>query len=329
MDGKLFTAREESAEETVFFPIFFNADDLEYSEDTYHEESVLVSMMWCHKCWYLSTELCHEDKEDEYCYHEHTAIGTCPISECWVIWTEILGLEPSKSAYNSDKEECKYTWFRNAHNRRFCNLGESLLEHLECREEDDEKSKPLDRWILLKHLCDIVRCNDHEDDGDNESYHEIDDISMTCTCNCEDIVERHCDICDDNGFDSFTESCCCLSSFFVMLMCAYLAVELPYDVEEEYRTEELESRNLEEEYYPKWEYDTEDRCTSYSPKYCFFAHLGREILGCHTYEDGIISTHDKVDEDDIEQCKSTCRGKKMHEVWLKSHDEFWHSKRVM
>ncbi len=34
-------------------------------------------------------------------------------------------------------------------------------------------------------------------------------------------------------------------------MRAYLSIELPYYIEEEYRSEELESRNLEEEYDTK------------------------------------------------------------------------------
>ena len=114
-----------------------------------------------------------------------------------------------------------------------------------------------------------------------------------------------------------------------MLVRAYLAVELPYHVEEEDGTKELEPRNLEEKYYSEWEYNTQYCCAGHSPEYSLFTHLWWQILGCHTDEDRIVSTHDEVDEDDIEQSEGTCRGKKMHEVWLKGHDEFWHSKGVM
>jgi hypothetical protein len=74
-----------------------------------------------------------------------------------VICLEILGLEYSKSSYN-EYEECReYTRLRYSIDRIYgeC-LAESLLEHIESCEEDDEKSHPLDRWILHEEIGDIA-----------------------------------------------------------------------------------------------------------------------------------------------------------------------------
>lgn len=309
----------------MFFAVFLDTDNLQYSEDTDHDESVFVSVVRSHELWYLSTELRHEDEEYEYRHHEHTPIGSCPVSECTMIWTEVLGLEYRKSTNNHDEKECEYTRFRHSHNSWFCHLGESLLEHIECGEEDDEESEPLDRWKTLEHLRYPARSNNHEDNRDDETNSEIDHVPMTGTCDSEDIIERHGDVSDDDRLDSLTESCCWFSTFFVVFMCAYLTVELPYDVEEEYCSEELESWYLHEEDNSEWEYDTQYRCTCHSPEYRLASEFWGEVLGCHTDEDGIVSTHDEVDEDDVEQCKCSCRSEKMHEVWLQCHDEFWHS----
>lgn len=67
-----------------------------------------------------------------------------------MIWLQELGLEYCESTNNCYEEECEdarfwdteYCWFRH--------LGESLLEHLECCEEDDKESEPLNRWILFE-----------------------------------------------------------------------------------------------------------------------------------------------------------------------------------
>ncbi len=78
-----------------------------------------------------------------------------------------------------------------------------------------------------------------------------------------------------------------------------LSIKFPYNIEEEYSTEELESRDLHEKYDSEREEDAEYCGSCNSPKYSFFPHLGREIFRCHTDEDGIITTHHEVDEDDI------------------------------
>lgn len=49
METFLFTSREESAKEAMLDSIFFNTDDLKYSENTNHYESILVSMVTCHE----------------------------------------------------------------------------------------------------------------------------------------------------------------------------------------------------------------------------------------------------------------------------------------
>ena len=63
MDGILFTSREESAKEVMFFAIFFDANDLEYSENTYHEESVFILMMPFDKRIDLSSKVHSDDKQ--------------------------------------------------------------------------------------------------------------------------------------------------------------------------------------------------------------------------------------------------------------------------
>jgi len=82
MEFFLFTSREEFADEAMLLAVLLDTDDLQYSENTDHDESILVSVVTGHECRYLSTELRHEDEEHEYCYHKHTTIGSCPVSEC-------------------------------------------------------------------------------------------------------------------------------------------------------------------------------------------------------------------------------------------------------
>lgn len=298
----------------MLLAVFLYADDLEYTEDTDHDESILVPVVWGHEVRYLSTEVGHEDEEHEYRHHEHTTVGASPVSKCWVIWTEILGLQHCESSDNDDQEQCEYTRLGHTEYCWLCDFCEALLEHLECREEDDKKSNPLDRWILLEELGNIPRCDHHEDDRDDETDSEIDYIPVARPCDSEDIIQWHGDIGDDDRLDCFREACSALATLFVMLVRADLAVELPYHVEEEYCSEELEAWDPHEENHTEREYDTQHCRTRYSPKYSFFTHLWWQILGRHTDEDGVISTHDEVDEDDIEQSEGTCRGKKMSKV---------------
>lgn len=222
---------------------------------------------------------------------------------------EILGLEHSESTDNSDEEKCEEAGFWDPEHEVWSGFRESFFEHLERGEEDDEESNPLDRWEFFEHFRDPAWGDDHEDDRDDESYHEIHDISMTRTCDGEDIIQRHGDIGDDDSLDRSTKCRRTATMFLMMLARTDLTIELPYDVEEEDSTEELESRYLEEEYDPQWEYDTENCSTCDSPEYCFSSEFWREFLCRHTDEDSIITAHDEVDEDDIEQRECSCCSK--------------------
>lgn len=145
----LYTPREESTEESVLLTVFLDTDDLEYTEDTDHDESVLVPVVWRHERWYLSTEVGHEDHEHKYSDHQDATVGTSPVSKCWVIRLQILGLEYRKSSYNEYEEQCEDTRLWDTEYCWFCDFGEALLEHLERREEDDEESEPLDGWVFF------------------------------------------------------------------------------------------------------------------------------------------------------------------------------------
>ena len=88
-----------------------------------------------------------------------------------------------------------------------------------------------------------------------------------------------------------------------MLVGSDLSVELPYYIEEEYSSEELESRYLHEPDDSEWENDTENSGSSNSPEYRLFAISSSESLGRHTDEDSVVSTHHEIDHDDIQQSK--------------------------
>lgn len=241
---------------------------------------------------------------------------------------EILGLEYSEPADNSDEEKCEETWLWHSEYEIWSCFRESLLEHLECSEEYDEESNPLDGWIFFEHFCDPAWGDDHEDDRDDESDHEIDHISMTGTCYGEDVIQWHSDISDDDRLDRRAKCTRTRSMLFMMLARTYLTIELPYDIEEEDGTEELESRYLEEKYDPQWEYDTEYCSTGDSPEYGFSPEFWWEFLCRHTDEDGIVTTHDEVYEDDIEQCKSSCRSEEVKKISLKSHEEIHDNRKL-
>ena len=102
----------------------------------------------------------------------------------------------------------------------------------------------------------------------------------------------------------------------MMLTRSDFSVKFPYHIEEEDGSEELESWDLEEKYDSEREDDTEDGGTSNSPEDGFLSYLGRELLRRHTDEDSVISTHDEVDEDDIEERESACCREKVSEVGL-------------
>lgn len=281
-------------------------------------------MMRRHKFGDLPTKIHDEYQEEEYTDHECASMISCPLCEEWLVCMEILGLEDSETSDDHDEKEGKEIWLWYTEYEIWSCFRESFFEHLECREEDDKESDPLDRWELFEHFCDPSWCDDHKDDRYDQPYDEIHDISMTCTCDSEDIVERHRDICDDNRLDRSHKCIRIGTVFFMMLARADLTIKLPYDIEEEYSPEELESRYLEEKYDSEWEDDTEDCRTCYSPKYRFFSQSWCKFLCRHTDQYSVVSTHDEVDEDDIEECKCSCRSKNMHEVWLESHNKICH-----
>ncbi len=137
---------------------------------------------------------------------------------------------------------------------------------------------------------------------------------MTCSCYGEDIVEWHGYISDDDRLDSCPKCCSSFFSFFMMLVRSDLSVELPYHIEEEDGTEELESRYLHEPDNPERKYNTQNRSTSHSPKYRFFSFCSLEFLRCHPDQDSIVTAHHEVDHDDVEECKCSCRGEEMSKV---------------
>ncbi len=146
--------------------------------------------MRTHELIYLSTEIHESDKEEKYRYHKDSTICSCPLGESRVVCTEIFCLkyrEATDDEYEEHREETRLWYTEECVCRD--GLSESFLEHLERGEEDDEESYPLDRWILLQEPSDISRCYDHEYDRDDESDHEVHDISMTGSCYGEDIVE--------------------------------------------------------------------------------------------------------------------------------------------
>ena len=101
-------------------------------------------------------------------------------------------------------------------------------------------------------------------------------------------------------------------------MSSDLTIELPYDIEKENSSEEFESWYLHEPDDSEREYDTEHSSTSYSPEYCLLAISSSELLGRHPNEDSIISTHDEVDEDDIEKSKCSCAREYVSKISRKS-----------
>lgn len=311
----------------MFFRIFLNTKNLENSEDTDHDKSIFITMMGIHEFSDFSTKVCHEYEKHKYRYHERFSIFFCPVGEGRMIWLQIFCLKNCKTTNNKYKKECKYTWFWNTEDCRLDYFCESFLEHFECCEEDNEESDPLDRWIFFEEFRYPARCYDHEDNRDDESNNEVHDISMTRSRYGEDIVEWHSDISDDNCLDCFHEAVSSFLSFFLMLMGSNLSVEFPYDIEKEYCSEEFQSRNFHKKNDPKRKNNTKDRCPRHSPEYCLFSLSSLELLGCHTYKNGIIATHDEVDEDDIEESKCSCTREYMSKISRESikHRE-WNEK---
>lgn len=89
---------------------------------------------------------------------------------------------------------------------------------------------------------------------------------MTCSSYCKNIVETHSDISNDDRLYGCPECCPSFFSFFYMFVSSDFPVELPYYVEEEDGSEELETRDLHEPDNSEGENNTENSGTSHSPK---------------------------------------------------------------
>ena len=255
-------------------------------------------MMTVHKSSDLTSEIHYRNEEEEYRYHEDASMPARPLGECWIIRSEILCLKPCKTSDDSDKDHEKDRWFWNSEYHWFRHFRKSFFEHFERGKEDDEKSEPLDGWIFFKLLCDKIRSDDHKDNRNHESDHEIDDIPMTRSGNREDIIEGHSDISNNNSFDGCRKSCSSSSSLVMCFVSSDFSIELPYDIEEEDCTEEFETWNLEEKYDSERKNYSQYGGTCHSPEYCLLFESWWKIFRCHTDEDRIVSTHDEVDEDD-------------------------------
>ncbi len=272
-------------------------------------------MMRGHECRDLTTKIHYQNKKHENGDHKYTTMLFCPFGKTRMIGLEIFGLKPRKSCHDKYKYQSEYRRLRDSEYDRFCDLRESFFEHFESGEEYHKESYPLDWRILYELLRYVIWSDYHQYDRYDESDHEIYYIPMTRSCYSKDIVETHSDIGNDDSLDGSLEGGCSLSSsMFGVLTRTYLTIELPYYIEEKYRPEEFESRDLEEKYDAQWEYDTEYRRTCDSPEYCLFLEFGREIFRRHTDEYSIISAHDEIDEDDIEEGECTCGGEKMKKV---------------
>lgn len=298
---------------------FSHSEYFEHSKDTYHDKSIFISVMVVHEWSNFSSKIDHQNQKHEYGYHENSSMRLCPFSKSWVIWCEIFCLQKCKSSYQGDKKEREDAWLWNSEYERLCNFRKSFFKHLKCGKEDDKKSYPLDRWVFFELSCDPTRSYYHEDDRYHESYHEIDYITMTCSGNREDVIEWHRDIRDDDGLDSsFKGGSRLSSSMFGMFTRAYLTIKFPYHIEKEDGTEKFETRNFQEKDNAKGKNDTKDSGSCDSPKNRFFSHCWRQIFCCHAYEDSIISAHDEIYEDDIEEGKCSGRCEKMSKIDSKS-----------
>ena len=234
-------------------------------------------MMTPHKCSDFSSEIHHYDEEEKYSHHKSPSMSTSPLFECRVIRLQILCLKDRESSDDSNKKECKNTWFGYPTDHIWSRFRESFLEHIESGKEYDKESYPLYAWIFFEFFCYPSRSRNHEYDRYDKSDEEIYYISMTGTCYSEDIIETHSDISDDDRlYCSFESGSSFSSSMFIMFIRTDLSIEFPYDIEEEYRTEEFETRNLKQKYYSEWKNNTEYRRASNSPEDSFLTYFWRD-----------------------------------------------------
>lgn len=66
----------------MLLTILFYSQYLEDPEDTYHDESIFVSVMRAHEVCDLPTEIHNQDEEEEYAHHQGLSIGCSPVREC-------------------------------------------------------------------------------------------------------------------------------------------------------------------------------------------------------------------------------------------------------
>lgn len=265
-------------------------------------------MMTIHKVCDISTKVNDSNKEKEDCYHKWSPIFFCPISKYGVIRMKVFCLKNRKWTNNENEKERKYAWFRNSsdHIRRcFC---KSFFQHLKSCKEDNEESEPLNRWIFFQHSSDPSRGKYHKDNREYESNSEIYVISVRRSSNRKNVIERHGNIGNHNHLNSTPEIISPIVSIFCMFLCTNFSIELPYNIEKKDSTEELKSRNLQEEYDSKRKEDTKNSSTSYSPEYCFFTSCSFEFFCCHPNKNSIITTHNEIDENDIKKRKESSTG---------------------
>lgn len=267
-----------------------------------------------HECRNLGSKVDREDKKHKYRDHESTTMCLCPFCKGWPIWSQISSLKEGKSTNYEDEKECKYRWFWDTKYRWFDDLWESFFKHIECREEDDKETHPLNTWIFDEESSNPVGSHDHEYDGYDQTDDEIHNISMTGTSNSEYIIQWHDNISNNNHLERFEKIVRVSSMLFVMFSCSYFTIEFPYYIEKEYRTKEFEPRDFEEEYDSKWERDTKDGSTNHSPENSFAAKLRGEFFGGHSDKNRIVSTHHNIDKDDIEEGKESSTGWECQEV---------------
>jgi hypothetical protein len=115
-------------------------------------------------------------------------------------------------------------------------------------------------------------------------------------------------------------------TLFMMFVSADLSIKFPDDIEEQYRSEELESRDLQEKYHPERKNNTQKCRTSDSPEDRFFPKFWREVFGRHTDEDSVIPAHHEIDEDDVHERKCPCRSKQMEKICFESREKFEHKR---
>lgn len=289
-------------------------------------------MVRWHEVCNFSAKVCYENEKYEYRNHKFSSMRLGPLSKHRVICFEIFCLKEGKAADNYDKNEGENAWFRNSSNHiSFSDsFPKTFFEHLECREEDDKKSYPTNAWVFLKHFCDISRGSDHEDNRDDESYGKIHIIPVTRSCYRKDIIKGHGDISNNNGFDGTPEVIGTIFwLLFAMFMCADFSIKFPDNIEEEDSPEELKSRDLHKKDYSKRKNNTKDSSPSYSPENRLFPIGSLESAGCHPDEDRIITAHDKVDEDDVKESKSSLWSEEMGEVEHKKMKDSEYEENIM